>query len=201
MKIRKTARFIPFIILFAFVIAEGQVVTNEQAVIEASRKCVEENLVSAISGFAVVKVAENEISHPVEIGLTEGFEKLGINVIGNDTASGDVQQIECNILGFDFKYKKGSSRGFLRKKMIKREFTAAIKLTFSNTRNRSVSRFEDLTLHYEDQLSPDLIDLVKSRNIPALDPSPPSSNLKQFVEPVVVTAAVGALIYLFFANR
>ena len=201
MKIRKIAKFIPLIILSAFVITEGQVVTNEQVVIEASRKCVEENLVSAISGFVVIEVAENEISRPVEIGLSEGLEKLGVNVIGNDTASEDVQKIECDILGFDFKYKKGSSRGFLRKRMIRREFTAAIKLTFSNARNGSVSRFEDLTLQYEDQLSPDLIDLVKSRNIPALDPSPPSSNLKQFVEPVVVTAAVGALIYLFFANR
>lgn len=181
--------------------AGAQIITNEQVVATAAREAVESNFQSMRSGNISINVVEDEISRPVAIGLKEGFEHLGFEVFANDVPSIEVQYVECDVLGFEFKYEKGDSRGFLRKRMIRRKFQAALKLTFSDTRDRSISEIKDITLSYEDQISPKWGDLVKSRKIPELDPPFPSSGMKKVAEPVIVTAAVGALIYLFFANR
>jgi hypothetical protein len=182
-------------------LVSSQVITNEQVVIEAGRSGVVDNSTALKFTDIVVEVSESEISRPVEIGLTEGFESLGINVVGNDRADSALQYVKCDILGFEFKYENGDSRGFLRKRMIRREFRAVLKLTFSDARNKSVSEIKDMNISYEDQINPALANLVKSRKISALAPPFPSSGMKKVVEPVIVTAAAGVLIYLFFANR
>lgn len=178
-----------------------QVITNEQVVIGAARSGVEENYKSTRFASLAIDVAESEISRPVAIGLSEGFSQLGIDVVGNGTADSALQYLECDILGFEFKYENGDSRGFLRKRMLRRKFQAVIKMTFSDGPERSASETRDINISYEDQINPELAELVKSRNIAALDPAFPTSGMKKIAEPVIVTAAVGALIYLFFANR
>ncbi len=192
---------LPVILLLWLAPVEAQVVTNEQVVARATREGIESNFQSLEPGSISIKVLEDEISRPVAIGLSEGFKNLQISVVGNDGASDDVQNVECDVLGFEFRYENGDPRGFLRKRMIRRKFMAVLKLTFSNLRDNSISEIRDITISYEDQINPEWGDLVKSRKIPALDPPFPSSGLKKVVEPVIVTAAVGALIYLFFANR
>ncbi|UCE65581.1 MAG: hypothetical protein JSU85_12025 [Candidatus Zixiibacteriota bacterium] len=191
----------PVVLLLWLTPVRAQVITNEQVVVRAAREGVESNFQSLRPGIINVKVLEDEISRPIAIGLSEGFKNLEIDVVGNDRASGGVQNLECDVLGFEFKYENGDPRGFLRKRMIRRKFMAVLKLTFSNMRNDSISEIRDITISYEDQINPEWGDLVKSRKIPALNPPFPSSGLKKVVEPVVVTAAVGTLIYLFFANR
>jgi len=180
---------------------KAQVVTNEQVVVMAARIGVENNFKSPKFEIVSIEVLEDEISRPIAIGLSEGFENLGVNVVGNDRVVNSVQNVECDVLGFEFKYENGDPRGFLRKRMLRRKFMAILKLTFSNRQNKSISEIRDITISYEDQIDPELADLVKSRKIPALDPPFPSTGLKKVVEPVVVTAAVGVLVYLFFANR
>jgi hypothetical protein len=177
------------------------VVTNEQVVVRAARIGVENNFKSPEFGNIRIEVLDDEISRPIAIGLTEGFEILGVNVVGNDRVDNGVQDVECDVLGFEFKYENGDPRGFLRKRLIRRKFMAMLKLTFSSRHDKSIIEIRDITLSYEDQIDPELADLVKSRKIPALDPPFPTSGLKKVAEPVIVTAAVGVLVYLFFANR
>ncbi len=181
--------------------AGAQIITNEQVVATAAREAVESNFQSLESGNIRIEVLDDEISRPVAIGLKEGFENLGFEVFANDAPSINVQYVECDVLGFEFKYENGDSRGFLRKRMIRRKFMAALKLTFSDKQDKSISEIKDITLSYEDQINPKWGDLVKSRKIAELDPPFPSSGMIKIAEPVIVTAAVGALIYLFFANR
>jgi len=187
-------------LIFAFR-ADAQVISNEQAVILAASSGIE-SAFSKVNFKAVkIKVGENEISRPVAIGLSEGFDLLNVDVVGNDGAESDVKRIECDILGFDFKYVNGDSRGFLRSKMLKRKFKAFLKITIIDSDMMSVSKIKDLTIEYEDQINPELSDLVKSRTIHALSPSFPPSGLKRIIEPLIVTAAIGSMTYLFFANR
>lgn len=202
MRISKTGNLtLILLILTPLSYVSPQVITNEQVVIEAARMGVEGNFKSSKFTSIGIEVSESEISGPVASGLTEGFRNLGINVVGNGKADSAVQHIDCDILGFEFKYQSGDSRGFLRKRKIKRGFKAVLKLTLLSARDSSVSEIKDINISYEDQIDSKLADLVKSRNIPALDPPFPSSGFKKIAEPVIVTAAVGALIYLFFANR
>jgi hypothetical protein len=188
-------------LVFGLSAVNSEVITNEQAVVRAAREGVENNFQALDSGALSIDVVDDEISRPVEIGLAEGFENLGLHIVRNDDGPEEVQGVVCDVLGFEFKYENGESRGFLRKRKIKREFTAVLKLTFTNTVEKSIEGSRDITISFEDQINPEWADLVKSRKIPELDPPLPSSGLKQVAEPVIVTAAVGALIYLFFANR
>jgi hypothetical protein len=181
--------------------AGAQVITNEQAVANAAREGVLTNFQDLKPGNINIRVLDNDITRPVAIGLSEGFEGLGFVVFGNDESLNNVQYLECDILGFEFKYENGDSRGFLRKRMIRRKFIAALKLTFMKAEDKHISGIKDITISFEDQINPEWGDLVKSRKIPALDPPFPSSGLVRVVEPVIVTSAVGALVYLFFANR
>jgi len=180
--IRNCSPFL-FLLLLWPTHVKAQVVTNEQVVVRAARIGVENNFKSPKFEIVSIEVLEDEISRPIAIGLSEGFENLGVNVVGNDRVVNSVQNVE------------------LRKRMLRRKFMAILKLTFSNRQNKSISEIRDITISYEDQIDPELADLVKSRKIPALDPPFPSTGLKKVVEPVVVTAAVGVLVYLFFANR
>ncbi|UCC80156.1 MAG: hypothetical protein JSW64_02000 [Candidatus Zixiibacteriota bacterium] len=200
---KKIGIFRPLIVAFSLWLtpAGAQILTNEQVVATAAREAVESNFQSMGSGNISIDVLDDEISRPIAIGLKEGFENLGFDVFANDAPSIDVQYVECDVHGFEFKYENGDSRGFLKKRMIRRKFLAALKLTFSDTQDRSISEIKDITLSYEDQINPEWRDLVKSRKIAELDPASPSSGMIKIAEPVIVTAAVGALIYLFFANR
>ena len=197
--IRDDAFAIIILILFG-VSASAEVITNEEVVIDAAADGVASNF--ADPGFKTVSivVSDGDISDLVGTGLAEGFENIGVNVVGNDQPDSAVQYAECDVLGFDFRYRHGDSRGFLRKRMIKREFSARLKFTLYDSR-RSISEIRDMSLNYVDQIDPGLIDLVKSRSIEELDPPVPSSGMQRFIEPIVVTATVGGLVFLFFANR
>lgn len=203
MKILDSRNFI-YLFIFPLIFAirvDAQIISNEQAVILAAKSGIETAFSNDNFKAVQIKVAENEISRPVAIGIAEGFDLLNITVVGNDGAESDVKRIECDILGFDFKYLNGGSRGFLRSKMLKRKFTAFLKITIIDSDMMSVSVIKDITINYEDQIDPELSDLVKSRTIHALSPSFPSSGLKRIIEPVIITAAIGSMTYLFFANR
>jgi hypothetical protein len=181
--------------------ASAQVITNEEVIIYAARSGIENNFGHPDFKSINIRVLEGEISRPVAAGIAEGFRNIGVNVIGNDYADSAVQYAECDVLGFDFAYGNGDSRGFLRKRMIKREFTAKLKFTLYDAGRRLISEIKDVSLKYEDQINPGLANLVKSRTIEALDPPSPSSGMKKFIEPVIVTATIGGLVFLFFANR
>lgn len=189
-----------YLILFSGA-ASAEVITNEEVVIEAARMGIENYFTSPQFRSISLEVLEGEISRPIAAGIAEGFKNLGVNVVGNDKADSSVQYAECDVLGFDFEYGNGDSRGFLRKRMIKRDFEARLKFTLYTAGPGSISEIKDISLNYQDQINPDMINLVKSRTIASLDPPLPSSGMKKFIEPVIVTATVGALVFLFFANR
>ena len=85
--------------------------------------------------------------------------------------------------------------------MIKREFASRLSITIIKSYEGRISSFEDIAVNYVDNIDPRFSDLVKSRDIPELAPDLPGSGWTKIAEPVVVTAAIGGLVYLFFANR
>lgn len=180
-------------------IAQKRIATNEQVVIESFREAALKSNCCADIGSMRLDVAESGLERPISSGLIEAFRSRGIAVVSG--AGESSVKIGYNILGFDFAYKKGKSRGFMRKPMIKRVLEARIRMTVTRLMDGVIVGQEDIFAGYNGEIDPEAVNFVKSVDIPALAPNPPGSGWARIVEPIVVTAAVGGLVYLFFANR
>lgn len=181
--------------------AQKLVPTNEEVVISSVRAAVEEKMRGQGLDQIQMNMAKSGIDGPISNGIADALRSLGIQVFagGNDSVS--VNSLDYDLLGFDFNYRKGTSRGFLRKPMIKREFEARLRITVTELVKGPILSFEDVAVSYIDNIDPRFANLVKSRDIPELAPDLPGSSWTKVVEPVVVTTAIGGIVYLFFANR
>ena len=177
----------------------GPILTNEQVVIKAVREgAAAAGIFDRLTDVRFDPV-ETGPGRAIYGGLAEALTARGISIHSENEAASMTTGFD--ILGFDFRYKKGKSRGFLRKPMINRSFNARIRVTVTGLATGKVLGMEDISATYTDELDPDAENLIKSRDIPELAPAAPVSGWTKIVEPVVVTTAVGGLVYLFFANR
>lgn len=181
--------------------AQKQVLTNEQVVISAVREAAEKTMRDNGLDKIQIDMAKSGINRPISYGIADALRSLGVEVFAGGLSEEPINDLKYDVLGFDFDYRKGGSRGFLRKPMIKREFAARLRITISKSNAGRISSFEDIVVSYIDNIDPKFSDLVKSRDIPELAPDLPGSGWTKIVEPVVVTAAIGGIVYLFFANR
>ena len=189
------------VFLMMVLTAQAQVLSNEQVVIAAVRNHAEHEFTEF--GFSAVqmKMAEGGINRLISNGLAEAFRAKDIQVVTRENQDFSGRQLLYDLLGFDFSYENGRSRGFMKRRMLKRIFSARLRITLKNLDDGSILTFKDLAISYSDQIDPEFIDLVKSRHIPDLAPEVPPRGWAKFAEPIIVTTAVGALVYLFFANR
>lgn len=181
--------------------AQKLVPTNEEVVISSVRAAVEETMRGQKLDRIQMNMAKSGIDGPVSNGIAEALRSLGIKVFAGGNDAGSANGLDYDLLGFDFNYRKGTSRGFLRKPMIRREFEARLRITVTESIKGPISSFEDVAVSYVDNIDPRFANLVRSRDIPELAPDLPGSGWTKVVEPVVVTAAIGGIVYLFFANR
>jgi len=179
--------------------AQEKILTNEQVVIKSVRDAVLKSDCCKGIGDVRLELARSGLARPVSNGLAEAFKAMGVNVSVGPGASWAV--LGYDILGLEFEYKKGKSRGFLRQHMIKRALDARIRVTATQAMDGAIVAQEDISVGYSDEIDPAAVELAKSPDIPELAPRAQGSGWARIVEPVVVTAAVGGLVYLFFANR
>lgn len=178
----------------------GQVPTNEQFVTDAVYKAASQLLDS-------LSLETGSFS----IGQMDGIDELAVNGIrlaclghgwSNPDGETDPQDrlymVNISFSALNFAYKKGKSRGFLKKSFIKRDFNGQVLIKIIKP-GYSYVGFRDIS--DSDSIAPDQANYVASLRYNQLSPSLPGAGLKRILEPVTVTAAAGALIYLFFANR
>lgn len=181
--------------------AQKQVLTNEQVVILSVREAALKTMRDYELGRIHMNLADSGIERPISSGIAEALKSLGIDVFAGGISAELSGKLNYSILGFDFSYGKGASRGFLKKPMIKRELAARLRITIDKSIDGPILSFEDIVVDYADNIDPRFADLVKSRDIPELAPALPGSGWTKVAEPVVVTAVIGGIVYLFFANR
>lgn len=189
------------IILSPPVSSQGLIETNEQIVISSVRRAVIESLRTETFHSMSVTLAESGIERPVSNGIVNALRDMGVEVLAEGAGDDGAEKLVYDILGFDFSYERGESRGFLRKPMIRRELAAQLRITVKAPPSGRIIYLNELGVEYKDSIAPGFLDLARSRDIPELAPDPPGSGWIRIVEPVIVTGAVGALVYLFFANR
>ena len=97
-------------------------------------------------------------------------------------------------------YPKVGRNGFLGKKIITRQGQVKAFLYFIDREGKILWQ-EKINQKKIDKIDFNNLKEIENRNYPFLYSDLPSSATKKYVEPALVTAVVGGLIYLFFANR
>ena len=112
--------------------------------------------------------------------------------------SSNVYKIGSVFSAFEFKYKRGGSRGFLKKPYIKRVVSGQLLLSISSIDFNHVG-FLDFS--DTDQVLPERENYIASVRYKQLAPPVSMGGVERYLEPLAVTATVAALTYLFFINR
>jgi hypothetical protein len=189
------------IFLSAFRVAvSGQPLSNEQIVLTTVKQAVAEKITGDTSFIVQVEVKSGELEKLIGDGIRDGLRnKFGQPIYLTEL---DPQKLTLsfNISGFDFTYKKGHSRGFLKSNKIARDLRCQVRLSIDNTAT-GISNFHEILAIYHDEIEPSDLNYVKSHSIPELALAAPGSGWSRYAEPSLVIASVGTLVYLFFANR
>jgi len=182
------------------IIFADQPLTNEQIVINA----ISESALSLIDSLDL-EPSNVIIKHSAGIDelALDGFKSALVQsgfVIGNRDNSNDAggYAIDVSLSAFDFKYFSGKSRGFLKKKNVKRELSGQLLVRLSGNEYNFIG-FKNF--EYSDEVDPFQLNYIASIRYNQLSPLAPGGGMMRYLEPLAVTATVGGLIYLFFINR
>ncbi|GAF82082.1 unnamed protein product, partial [marine sediment metagenome] len=147
----------------------------------------------------------------VRLEPADGLNKLAVDgvkkalIITGWSIFNDINQnneryfvVSTTLSALDFQYKKGTSRGFLRKPHINRKLSGQLLLNISGPDYSSVS-FLDFS--DSDNVLPEQKNYIASVKYNELTPSVSVGGVERYLEPLAVAATVGGLIYLFFVNR
>lgn len=173
--------------------------SNEQILINSTAAKVESSFSEVMTGGLSIVTDTTGLGGLISAGIAEGLKGRYDTIL---LAAGPVTigpNLYFDLLGFNLDYKKGASRGFLRGRKIRREMLCELRI---NIRDGGLLRdARNVTVYYNDEIERADIRFVNSRDIPALAPEPPGSSWSRYAEPALVVGSVGALVYLFFANR
>ena len=175
--------------------------SNEQVVISAVAAEIDSLIPSAADATLNIVTDSAGLRGLISDGLAEGLKDKYAQVTFGPAPDSSSDNLFYDILGFDFEYEKGSSRGFLRGKNLRREMRCELRITIKSGSYGVLRRAGNLSVDYGDEIARSDIRFVSSRDIPELAIDPPGSSWARYVEPSLVVASVGALVYLFFANR
>jgi hypothetical protein len=98
-------------------------------------------------------------------------------------------------------YPKAERRGFLGKRIITREGKVNVFFYLVNATNNEIVWQTGVEYKKLDKIDIDALKSAENKNFSFLCTDLPSSATRKYIEPALVTAVVGGLVYIFFANR
>ncbi len=181
--------------------ALSQPSTNEQIVIDAVRSQVDKGISPDSDGALVVISGATDLEMLVSGAIADAMREKYSQVMLASAPAPSADNLTFAIQGFDFSYRNGGSRGFLKARKISRELRGQLRITIKSGTDGKLREVEDILISYNDSIDPGWAKYVNSPNIALLAPPVPPSKWTKYIEPALVVSAVGALVYLFFANR
>ncbi len=183
--------------------------TSEEFLRGALRSLLEETFADfpkTTSGLVILKAEEARsenwlLEDELVAYLISLNYQVSLNANDSNTNLSESKFLFYRIIDLKLDYPKVRRKGFLKEKLVTR--TAGLNLSF---REEKEATGEVLWSKRVKQEKTDVVrkSMIKSLNNPAypfLCPSLSGDSLSKYVEPALVTAVVGGLVYLFFANR
>jgi hypothetical protein len=174
--------------------------TNEELVVNSICSVVQTFLDTSKIGASDITIEPADTDDNLALdGVRAAFIMAGWQVVENDFERyGPKYKALTSLSSLDFKYKRGGSRGFLKKPLIRREFAGQILLKLMSD-EKIFQGYLDFSS--SDEVPPSQSNYIASLKYKQLAPAVPGSGTVRVLEPLAVTATIGGLIYLFFINR
>jgi len=189
-----------FVCLPVNIVFADQPLTNEQIIVNT----ISESALVLIDSLglkpsrAIIKPSTG-INELAIDGFKSALLQLGFVIENPETIlDSNGCTIDVTLSAFDFKYLNGKSRGFLKKKYVKRQVSGQLLINITGNGYNYVG-FKNF--EYSDEVNPSQLNYIAGIRYNQLSPSAPGGGMMRYLEPLAVTATVGGLIYLFFVNR
>lgn len=111
------------------------------------------------------------------------------------------QSLFYRIIEMSLDYPKIKRKGFLGKRIVTRKARLNLSFRLEDKVTGKVLWTKRGKEERSDLIKKNRIKSVNNQSYPFLSPSLPADSQSRFIEPALVVAVVGGLIYLFFANR
>jgi len=111
------------------------------------------------------------------------------------------QSLFYRIIEMSLNYPKVKRKGFLGERIVTRKASLNLSFRLEDNATGKVLWTKRGKEERSDLIKKSMIKSVNNQSYPFLSPSLPDDPQSRFIEPALVVAVVGGLIYLFFANR
>ena len=111
------------------------------------------------------------------------------------------QSLFYRIIEMSLNYPKVKRKGFLGERIVTRKASLNLSFRLEDNATGKVLWTKRGKEERSDLIKKSMIKSVNNQSYPFLSPSLPDDPQSRFIEPTLVVAVVGGLIYLFFANR
>lgn len=178
--------------------------TNENLLRETIARVLEDCLKDAPFDSKLIWIkeeGENPSAWIVEEELISYLQKRG--PVGLEKEEGIEENdlvLSFRVIRLSLEYPEVKSKKLLGKSWVKRESQVLLSFNLCDSQGRVLwsKRGEKKK---SDLVRMDELTDLNNKQYPYLSPEVPESSWGRYIEPAVVTVVVGALVYLFFANR
>jgi hypothetical protein len=105
------------------------------------------------------------------------------------------------IIQLKFTYPQVESKGLFGKKLVTRESELNLSFRLMDKNSGKILWTKRKNHSASDVIPKKTISMLKNEQYPFLSPELPQGNTRKYIEPALVAAVVGGLVYLFFASR
>jgi hypothetical protein len=187
---------------------EGEIKNNEIFLRESIQKLLKQSFNDFPQGSPGLVFIDPESENPanwlVQEELTSYLTAKGFQTAlpqGEFRKSENCWDLFYRIIQLKLTYPIVKSKGLFREKIVTREseLNLSFRLMEKNTGKILWTRRKNHTT--SDVISKKKISTLKNEQYPFLSPELPDSKTSRYIEPALVAAVVGGLVYLFFASR
>lgn len=154
----------------------------------------------------------SDSGHPgnwlVEAALIEKLQaqhlqvRSGISLAADSTATSQlVRLLGYRIIDLSLAYPRIWRKGFTGRKELRRQARVALSARLSDPATGEILFDRRASVIREDQLTSAQVREVENGNYPLLSPPVPPLGYNKYIEPIVVTGVVAALVLLLFTSR
>ncbi|MFH1336448.1 MAG: hypothetical protein ABII96_08015 [Candidatus Zixiibacteriota bacterium] len=183
--------------------------TNEEFLRETLRSLFAETFTDfpeSASDLLILKAEEDRpekwlVEDELAVYLLSLNYQVGLKAVDSDSSLPESKSLFYRIIDLKLDYPETHRKGFLKEKLVTRRAVVNLSLREEDPTTGKVIWLKRGKLEKRDVVRKSMIKSSNNQSYPFLSPSLSGDPINKYIEPALLTAVVGGVIYLFFANR
>jgi hypothetical protein len=183
--------------------------TNEEFLRETLRSLFDETFTDfpeSAPDLLILKAEEERpenwlLENELAVYLLSLNYQVGLKAVDTESGLLESKSLFYRIIDLKLDYPETHRKGFLKEKLITRRAVVNLSLREEDPTTGKVIWLKRGKLEKRDVVRKSAIKSLNNQSYPFLCPSLSGDPINKYMEPALLTAVVGGVIYLFFANR